>query len=69
LDIREKRIMIQDSLVSVVAAYRLDDWHSVAKRGSGFSILTISRRASCVHWPPIQWVPKTLSLGDRVVRV
>jgi hypothetical protein len=55
--------MSQDGLVSIVAAYRLDDWHSVAKRDSGFSIPTISRGAFCVHWPPVQWVPRTLSLG------
>jgi hypothetical protein len=39
--------MSQDRSVSVVAAYRLDDWHSVANRDSGFSLPTISRLA-CV---------------------
>jgi hypothetical protein len=37
--------MSQDSSVSVEAAYRLDDWHSFANRGNGFSIPTISRLA------------------------
>jgi hypothetical protein len=38
--------MSQISSVSVVVAYRLNDFHLVSNMGSGFSIPTISKLAS-----------------------
>jgi hypothetical protein len=52
----------QDSSVSIVIEYGLDDWGSILKRQEICLFTTVSRPSLGLTQPSIQWILKALSL-------